>query len=157
MTLRVARLFGALSILGVGAVHLQQYIGNGYSTVPTIGTSFLLNAISAGVVGFALLLPLSRLLGQRRGEGAVGVLALAGVAIAVGSLVALFISETGTLFGFSEGGYRSVIVIAIAVEAVATVLLTPLAAVSIQRAIAQPDRGAQRPRRPASYAASRSA
>ncbi|MGZ4183718.1 MAG: hypothetical protein ACXVUL_23900 [Solirubrobacteraceae bacterium] len=154
MTMRAARLLGALSILGVGAVHLQQYSGNGYSTVPTIGTLFLLNAISAGVVGFGLLLPLGRMLGRRRGNAAVGVLALAGVAIAVGSLVALFISETGTLFGFSEGGYRSVIVIAIAVEAFAAVLLTPLAAVSIRRALA---RKPQRPRRPAGYAASRSA
>jgi hypothetical protein len=115
---------------------------------------FLLNAISAGVVGFGLLLPLERLLGRRRGNAAVGALALAGVAIAVGSLVALFISETGTLFGFSEGGYRTVIDIAIAVEALATVLLTPLAAVSIRRALARP---AQRPRRPTGYAASRSA
>ncbi|MGZ4184311.1 MAG: hypothetical protein ACXVUE_10350 [Solirubrobacteraceae bacterium] len=154
MTMRAARLLGALSILGVGAVHLQQYSGNGYSTVPTIGTLFLLNAIGAGVVGLGLLLPLQRLLGRRRGNAAVGALALAGVAIAVGSLIALFISETGTLFGFSEGGYRTVIDIAIAVEALATVLLTPLAAVSIRRALA---RQAQRPRRPAGYAASRSA
>jgi hypothetical protein len=44
-----------------------------------------------------------------------------------------------------------VIDIAIAVEALATVLLTPLAAVSIRRALAQ------RPRRPTGYAASRSA
>jgi MFS family permease len=154
MTMRAARLLGALSILGVGAVHLQQYSGNGYSTVPTIGTLFLLNAISAGVVGFGLLLPLERVLGRRRGSAAVGVLSLAGVAIAVGSLIALFISETGTLFGFSEGGYRSVIVIAIVVEALATVLLTPLAAVSIRRALA---RKPQRPRRPTGYAASRSA
>jgi hypothetical protein len=154
MIMRTARFLGALSILGVGAVHLQQYSGNGYSTVPTIGTLFLLNAISAGVVGFGLLLPLERMVGRRRGNAAVGILALAGVAIAVGSLVALFISETGTLFGFSEGGYRSVIVIAIAVEAVAAVLLTPLAAVSIRRAIASKS---QRPRRATGYAASRSA
>ena len=154
MTMRAARLLGALSILGVGAVHLQQYSSNGYSTVPTIGTLFLLNAISAGVVGFALLLPLERLLGRRRGDAAVGILALAGVAIAVGSLVALFISETGTLFGFSEGGYRTVIDIAIAVEALATVSLTPVAAVSIRRALARKPR---RPRRQTGYAASRSA
>ena len=154
MTMRVARLLGALSILGVGAVHLQQYSGNGYSTVPTIGTLFLLNAISAGVVGFGLLLPLERMLGRRRGNVAVGILSLAGLAIAVGSLVALFISETGTLFGFSEGGYRSVIVIAIVVEAIATVLLTPLAAVSIRRARAPKPRP---PRHAAGYAASRSA
>ena len=154
MTMRAARLLGALSILGVGAVHLQQYSGNGYSTVPTIGTLFLLNAIGAGVVGIGLLLPLNRMLGPRRGNATVGILALAGVAIAVGSLVALFISETGTLFGFSEGGYRTVIDIAIAVEALAAVLLTPLAVVSIRRALG---RQTQRPRRPAGYAASRSA
>src|SRR6476661_4335657 len=122
MTMRAARLLGALSILGVGAVHLQQYSGNGYSTVPTIGTLFLLNAISAGVVGFGLLLPLQRMLGRRRGNAAVGVLSLAGLAIAVG--------------------------------AGATVLLTPLAAVSIRRALV---RRPQRPGRPAGYAASRSA
>jgi hypothetical protein len=153
MIMRAARLLGALSILGVGAVHLQQY-SIGYSTVPTIGTLFLLNAISAGVVGFGLLLPLGRMLDRRRGDAAVGVLALAGVGIAVGSLIALFITETGTLFGFSEGGYRTVIDIAIAVEALATVLLTPVAAVSIRRALA---RKPQRPRRQTGYAASRSA
>ena len=153
MIMRAARLLGALSILGVGAVHLQQY-GNGYSTVPTIGTLFLLNAISAGVVGFGLLLPLELLLGRRRGDAGVGILALAGVAIAVGSLVALFISEVGTLFGFSEGGYRTVIDIAIAVEALAAALLTPVAVVSIRRAFARKPR---RPGRQTGYAASRSA
>ena len=157
MTMRVARFLGALSILGVGAVHLQQYAANGYSTVPTIGTLFLLNAIGAGVVGFALLLPLESLLGPRKSNIAVGVIALAGVGIAVGSLVALFISESGTLFGFAEGGYRSVIVIAIAVEALATVLLAPVAAVSLRRGSGRPDREAMRPGRPGGYAASRSA
>lgn len=156
MILRAARFIGALSILGVGAVHLQQY-ATGYSAIPTIGSLFLLNAISAGVVGFGLLLPLQRTLGPRRGNGALGVLALAGVAIAMGSLVALFISETGTLFGFSEGGYDTPIVIAIAVEAVATVMLAPLAAISFRRALAQPAQQGKRPRRPARYAASRSA
>ena len=155
MTLRLARLIGALAILGVGAVHLQQY-ATGYSVVPTIGTLFMLNAISAGVVGFCLLLPLQRMLGSSRGNAAVGVLALAGVAIAVGALVALFISESTTLFGFSEGGYDTPIVIAIAVEALATVVLTPLAAVSFRRAATQPAQRPQ-PRRPAGYAASRSA
>lgn len=155
MVLRAARFIGALSILGVGAVHLQQY-ATGYSAIPTIGTLFLLNAISAGLVGFGLLFPLQRTLGPSRGNGAVGVLALAGVAIALGSLVALFISEIGTLFGFSETGYRAPIVIAIAVEAVAAVLLTPLAVLSFRRAV-QPAQRTQRPRRPTGYAASRSA
>lgn len=154
MALRAARLLGALSILGVGAVHLQQYIGNGYSTVPTIGTLFLLNAIAAGVVGFALLIPFERILGRQRGGIAVGVIALAGIGIAVGSLVALFISENGTLFGFSEVGYRPVIVLSIAVEAAAVMLLAPVATISIRRALAGPSSPR---RRQTGYAASRSA
>ncbi|HEY1508135.1 MAG TPA: hypothetical protein VGF93_03980 [Solirubrobacteraceae bacterium] len=153
MTLRAARLLGALSVLGVGAVHLQQY-ATGYSTVPTIGTLFLLNAIGAGVVGFGLLVPWQRLLDERRSNVAVATLSLAGLAIAVGSLIALFISESGTLFGFSEDGYRSVIVIAIAVEAAATVLLAPLAVISIRRAASARSR---RDPRAIRYAASRSA
>jgi hypothetical protein len=36
---------------------------------------------------------------------AVGVLAIAGTAIATGALIALFVSETGSLFGFTEFGY----------------------------------------------------
>jgi hypothetical protein len=136
MTLHAARLFGALSILAVGGVHLQQYAGADYSVIPTVGTLFLLNAIGAGVVGLGLLLPFRAVLGDRGGSLAVGMLAAAGVAIAVGSLVALFISETGTLFGFSEyGGFRSVIVVAVATEAAATLILTPLAVFGIARAL----------------------
>ena len=56
------------------------------------------------MVGLGLLVPLERTPGPTRGNGAVGLLAPAGVAIALGSLVALFISETGTLFGFSGAG-----------------------------------------------------
>lgn len=153
MTLRAVRLLGALSVLGVGAVHVQQY-AIGYSTVPTIGTLFLLNAIGAGVVGFGLLVPWQRLLDDRRSNAAVAALSLAGLAIAVGSLIALFISESGTLFGFSEDGYRSVIVIAIAVEAAATVLLAPLAVISLRRALSARSR---RDPRAIRYAASRSA
>jgi hypothetical protein len=85
------------------------------------------------------------------------VLALAGVAVALGSLAALFISETGKLAGCSEDDYDAPIVIAIAVEALATLLLTPLVATSFRRAVARPAQPAQRPRRPAGYAASRSA
>jgi len=56
------------------------------------------------------------------------------VAIAAGSLIALFVSENTTLFGFSETGYRTVIVLAIIVEALAVVLLAPVAAVRLKRA-----------------------
>ena len=106
MTLQVMRRAGAVALLAVGAVHLQQYYGDDYRVLPTIGPLFLLNAISAGVVGLGLLLPIERLLKERIGERVVGLLALGAVAIAVGSLIALFIAETSILFGFSEDGYR---------------------------------------------------
>lgn len=157
MTIRVTRLVGALSIFAVGALHLQQYSSGGYSAIPTIGTLFLLNAIASGVVGVGLLLPFKRVLGDQRSELAVGVLAVGGLGIAVGSLVALFISESGTLFGFSEAGsYRAVIVDAIVVEAIATLILMPLAAFSFRRGLSRQD-GRSRHGRLTGYAASRSA
>jgi hypothetical protein len=134
MTMQVMRRAGAVAILAVGAVHLQQYL-TGYDVLPTIGTLFLLNAISAGVVGFALLLPLERSAGER----VVGLLALGAVAIAVGSLIALFISETSVLFGFSEDGYDTAVVIAIASEVATVVLLAPVAVANLVRSA--PGRG----------------
>ncbi len=131
MTLQLIRRAGAVALLAVGAVHLQQYL-TGYNVVPTIGTLFLLNAISAGVVGFGLLLPVERLFGER----AVGLLALGAVAIAIGSLIALFISETSILFGFSEDGYDTPVVIAIASEVATAVLLAPVAVANLVRGVA---------------------
>ena len=135
MLQRAMRYLGAGALLGVGAVHLQQYIGADYQVIPTIGTLFLLNAIASGIVGSALILPLERGLGSRRGDAAVGLLAVIAVTIAVGSLVALFISETSSLFGFTESGYRTAIVLAILAEAATVVLLGPVAAISLKRAL----------------------
>jgi hypothetical protein len=60
----------------------------------------------------------------RRGEVLQQMAALAGVGIAAGGLAALLISEQTRLFGFMEHGYRFAIVLAIASDAVAVVLLT---------------------------------
>ncbi len=139
MILQMTRRLGALALLVVGAVHLQQYLGADYNVLPTIGPLFLLNAISSGLVGLALLAPLQRLANHRRADLVTGLLAAAGVAIALGSLVALFISETGTLFGFAEDGYGTAIVIAIVAEAATVLLLAPVAAISVRRASS--DRG----------------
>ncbi|HEX5224689.1 MAG TPA: hypothetical protein VFW29_06120 [Solirubrobacteraceae bacterium] len=125
MTLLVTRRLGALSLLAVGAVHLQQYLGAGYSSIPTIGWLFLLNAIGSALVAAALLAPLER--AGRRGELAASLTSAIGVTIAVGSLIALFVSESGPLFGFQETGYRAAIVVAIAAEAVTAILLTAAA------------------------------
>jgi hypothetical protein len=134
MTLRTMRRLGAIAILAVGAVHLQEYLGADYRSIPTIGPLFLLNAVSSGIVAIGLLAPLERILQHRRAELASGLLAGAGLAIAAGSLVALFVSENATLFGFSETGYRTAIVLAIIAEALAILLLAPVAAVSLKRA-----------------------
>lgn len=76
MTLRAWRRLAGLALLGVAAVHLQQY------------------------------------------------------------LVALLISENGTLFGFSESGYRTVVWVAIAFESLTVVIATPVAVASLMRSAA---------------------
>jgi hypothetical protein len=133
MVMRTLRILGALAVLAMGAVHLQQYIGAGYHAIPTIGTLFLLNAIGSGLVGLGLLLPVERALSARRAGATVGALALAAVAMSAASLVSLFISESGSLFGFSESGYRTAIVVAIVAEAATILLLVPVVAVSLSR------------------------
>ena len=132
MTMKAMRL-GALTLLVVGGVHLQQYLA-GYSDVPTIGTLFVVNAIGAAVVAVGLLAPIERLLRDRSAELVAGLLSTVGAMIAVGALVALFISESQPLFGFMEDGYSTPIVIAIAAEAITAILLVPVAAANLRQA-----------------------
>lgn len=119
------RILAAVLILFVGADHYYEYSSGGYSVVPTIGTLFLLNFISACVVGVMLLAPLERL-SRRFGNAAVALAGLSGFGIAAGSLAALLISEQTSLFGFMESNYRPAIVVALAAEAAATVCLALL-------------------------------
>jgi len=67
--------------------------------------------------------PLERLLAKRTATWLNVALAVAGMAVAGLSLVALFVSESTPLFGFMEAGYRTSIVIAIVAEAAAIVSL----------------------------------
>jgi hypothetical protein len=113
---------GALAVVATGADHLDEYVANGFSTVPTIGTLFLLNFIAATVVGVGLLLPLTRI--TRFGDLARALLALSGIGIAGTSLLGLWISETSGLFGFTDYGFRPSIIAAIAAESAAIVALT---------------------------------
>jgi hypothetical protein len=136
-TLQTMRYLGAMALLAVGAVHLQQYLGEDFYSVPTIGPLFLLNAIGSGVIAIGLLLPIERAL-PRSAEAVVGALALGAVIIAVVSLIMLFISETTSLFGFTESGYRAAIIIAIVTEAATTLLLAPVAAIRTTRALSRP-------------------
>jgi hypothetical protein len=116
MTERVLRITGALALLGAGVVHLQQYAGNYYSSIPTIGTLFILNFAAATVVAIGLLLPLRNAAVER-------LLAVGGVGIAVSSLAALVAAENGGVFGFNESGYRLAIVLAIVFEAITALCL----------------------------------
>jgi hypothetical protein len=98
-----ARVLGALSLLAMGAVHLQQYIRL-YSEVPAIGTLFVLNFVGATAVGLALLVPLERAAGNA-GRLLASLLAAAGLAMAAVAFAFLLISERTPLFGFQEPGY----------------------------------------------------
>src|SRR3954465_10917508 len=85
------RALGALSLLAVGAVHLQQYVTL-YSAIPTIGRLFVLNFVGATAIGLGLLAPVERVLG-RRGDAAVALLSLGGIALAASAFVFLLVSE----------------------------------------------------------------
>lgn len=93
------RALGAVATLAVGAVHLQQYFKL-YSSVPTIGTLFVLNFVGATAIGLALLAPLERV-----GAAAVALVSLGGIGLSATSFVFLFVSERTPLFGFQEPGY----------------------------------------------------
>ena len=120
----IARVIGALAVLAVGAVHLQQY-ETLYSAIPTIGTLFVLNFAGAAVIGLALLSPVETLFGRAVGGAAVGLLALAGIGLGATSFAFLAISEHTPLFGFMEPGYDPTAILASRVaEVVAVVSLS---------------------------------
>ena len=114
------RFLGALSLLSVGAVHLQQY-NYLYSTIPTIGTLFLLNFIGATAMGLGLLAPVERLLG-RLGAAVVGLLALGGIGQSAIAFVFLLVAERTPLFGFQEPGYDPTAIMAARVSEIVTVV-----------------------------------
>jgi hypothetical protein len=116
------RYLGALAVLATGVAHIEQYAVDNYSTVPTIGTLFLLNFIAAVVIAVGLIAPLRRVAGHYTDAVRAG-FAISGIGLAVLSLAALFVSESRGLFGFVEHGYRMAIVVAIVVEVAATVSL----------------------------------
>ena len=119
---RAALYLGALAVLATGVVHIQQYYGADYSAVPTIGTLFFLNFVSAVVIAAGLIAPLRRVAG-RYADSIRALFAVGGIVFAALSLAALFVSESSSLFDFTESGYRTAIVLAIVAEAAAVVFL----------------------------------
>jgi len=113
----VLRVLGAIAVLVVGAVHLEQYFGVHFDVVPIIGPLFVLNFAAATLIGLGLLVPAARM-------RLLHVLfALGGIGLAATSFVFLFVSEHRPLFGFQDYGYRPAILVALAAEAAAVVLL----------------------------------
>jgi hypothetical protein len=142
------RALGALLLVFVGVDHYYEYSARSYSVIPTIGVLFLLNFIAATTVGLLLISPVARLL-RRYGALALTLIAASGAAIAGTSLLALLVSEQTQLFGFMEYNYRPEIVIAIASEAAAMLVLSALTVLLVRwsgparlkqgRATADPD------------------
>ncbi|MGH3337716.1 MAG: hypothetical protein ACRDPL_02650 [Propionibacteriaceae bacterium] len=119
---KTALYLGAVSVLGIGVVHIQQFYDQDYSTIPTIGTLFFLNFVGAVVIALGLIVPLRRVAG-RYADAIRAAFAVGGIALGVLSLVALFISESSGLFGFEENGYRTAIDLAIVAEVAAALFL----------------------------------
>ncbi len=119
---RLALVVGAVAVLATGGDHLDEYAANQFSTVPTIGTLFLLNFIAATLIGAGLLLPLRSLM-RRYGDPLQALLACAGIGLAATSLIGLWISESSSLFGFTDHGFRTTIVVAIVAESTAMIAL----------------------------------
>lgn len=85
----LARLLATAFVVASGAMHLNLWL-DGYRGIPHIGPLFLVNFAASVILGGALLF-----------RGGVRLVLLA-VAFSVGSLVALVMSRTVGLFGFSE-------------------------------------------------------
>jgi hypothetical protein len=113
----ILRTLGALAVLVVGAVHLEQYVAVHFGVVPVVGPLFALNFAGATAIGVGLLVPLTRMRLLHR------LLALGGIGLAATAFVFLFVSEHQPLFGFQDHGYRAAIVVALVAEAAAVALL----------------------------------
>ena len=114
-----ARLFGAVAVLTVGAIHLYEF-EHFYSQIPTIGTLFVLNFLGATAIGLGLLAPIE-LISSRHGSTLLILLALAGIALAAVAFAFLLISQHTPLFGFKEPGYDPTGIDAVRAAEIATV------------------------------------
>jgi hypothetical protein len=129
----VCAVSGALALLVSGWVHFFLYFRGGYRGIApdafaglTISRSFLLQAFSAVVVAELLVVGLAvrRILVPA---------ALAGIALAGGSLLAYFLSRTVGLLGFTETSTTTEGVVAIVAEVTAVAVLGLLVGRSVRR------------------------
>ena len=107
---RIARLAAATFVLAGGYIHFDLW-REGYRAIPYIGPLFVANAVVSVLLVVALLV---------RADMRV---AVAGVAFSVGSLVALVLSRTTGLLGFTERGWTDMAVQATTAEVGAIVAI----------------------------------
>jgi threonine/homoserine efflux transporter RhtA len=107
------RYAAAVLVLVVGLVHLQQYV-DFISEIPTIGVMFLLNA-GGGAALFVALLWRERTLRQLAAVG--------GIALCVGSLIALVLAMGGGIFDYQESNWRGPVVVSVIAEVAALAAL----------------------------------
>ena len=123
----VLTIVGAVAILVSGWVHFYLYFRGGYRGIApdsvlglTISRSFALNAIAAVVLAEALVLGL-------RYRALLLPAAALGAGFGVATLVAYFLSRTRGLLGFEETATTTEAVIGMVSEAIAIVVLVPVA------------------------------
>jgi hypothetical protein len=139
----LARYLGGVALLGVGVDHIEQYWVDSYAAIPTIGTLFALNFASAAILALGLLVPIRDAAASWARAGR-PMLAVGGIGIAGGSLVGLLYSESVGLFAFTEPGYRSAVVVALALEAATMFLLGAFVALNRRVSASHRAQGTQR-------------
>jgi hypothetical protein len=111
------RLVGAGLLAAMAGIHLHLY-NSGYRGIATIGPLFLLNGVLGVLAAIAVLVSPRRWLGW---------LSLAGAALQAGTLLALILSLTVGLFGFTESTRAPLIWTTIAVESAGALVLLAIA------------------------------
>lgn len=117
---RRLRLAGAALLLVEGGVHLQQLLAF-FFAVPWIGPMFAANAVACAALAGALLAWRSPLV------------PLAGLLVSAGAIGALALSFTVGLLGWQEPGWRAPVVVALAAEVGAVLVLGALLALPLAR------------------------
>jgi hypothetical protein len=127
-----AVLIGATALLVSAWVHFYLYFRGGYRGIAldsvlglNISRSFVLNAVAGVVIAEALILGL-------RYRALLLPSAAAGVAFAVATLVAYFLSRTRGLLGFKETATTTEAVIGMVSEAVIVLALVPVAVTELR-------------------------
>ena len=81
-SLRAVRYLGALALIAIGVLHLQQYFGDDYRSIHVIGPLFVANFAIGLALGLALLAPIERI-----GTWAPALAAAGGMGFAAGTII----------------------------------------------------------------------